>query len=275
MLRQVRQRQAHSGGLTLNLVDFGGTEEPAILFLHGALGHARVWDFVVEALPPGRMAVALDFPGHGLSGHAADEERYAFGCLVEDVRAVVDVVDVPLVLAGHSLGSAVGQQYAAAYAGTLRGAAFLDIDPCPPARQAEHLNEAGQSPPRRYDAFDRAVAAASRMAPNAAPDVHRHLAAHAFAQEDGHWVQRFDPAFLRSVRTWDTRPLLTAVSVPALVLRGADSTVMSPEGYETMLRLLPDARGELIPAASHQLHLDQPERVAAAIEAFAAALAGG
>jgi pimeloyl-ACP methyl ester carboxylesterase len=275
MARTISQHTVAFAGLDLNVAAFGGTDLPALLFLHGAFGHARVWDFVVEALPPTRMAFALDFPGHGLSQHAASEDRYAFDCLVEDVRAVVGALAEPVILAGHSLGSAVAMQYAAKYGSTLWGAVFLDIDPCPPPRQAEHLNEAGKSPPRRYDDFERVVAAASRIAPGAAPEIHRHLAEHGFARRDGEWVQRFDPAFLRSVRTWDMRPLLPSITVPALVLRGADSTVMSPEGYETMLRLLPGARGELIPGATHQLHLDQPARVAAALEAFAEVVAAG
>lgn len=273
-MREITQRTITTGGAEVNLVDFGGSESPALLFVHGAFGHARVWDFVVAALPPSRRAFAIDLPGHGHSGHRASEAGYAFDLLVEDIHAAVEAAGGPLILAGHSLGSALAMQYAARYGHALTGAAFLDIDPYPPQRQADHLNEAGQAPPRRYDSPDRTVNAASRMAPAAAPEVHRHLGQHAFREEAGEWVQRFDPAFLRSIRTWDNRDILASIPVPSLVLRGAESTVMSPEAYDLMLRQLRRVTGALIPGATHQLHLDQPARVAEAIEVFAAGLAG-
>lgn len=272
MTRQPTQLTVRSAGLALNVVDFGGNETPAVLFVHGAFGHARVWDFVVEALGPGRRALAVDLPGHGRSEHAADIERYGFNALVDDVRAVVDAVGGRVVLAGHSLGSAIAMQYAATYVDTLAGAVFMDIDPCPPPRQAEHLNEAGGAPPRRYESLERAIAAAAKMAAGASSAVHRHLGEHGYRQDELGWAQRFDQQFLRSIRTWDMRPLLPRITVPALVIRGADSTVMSPEGYDTMLRLLPRAQGAPVPGAGHQVQLERPTEVGRLIAAFVAGL---
>jgi pimeloyl-ACP methyl ester carboxylesterase len=155
------------------------------------------------------------------------------------------------------------------------GAVFLDIDPCPPPRQAEHLNEAGQAPPRRYASFERCVVAAAKSAAGASPVVHKHLAEHAYRLDGDEWVQRFDPGFLRAVRTWDNAALLSAIAVPALVLRGEQSTVMAPESFDMMLRLIPDARGALIEGAGHQLHIERPEAVAREIEAFVASIPAG
>ena len=259
-------------GLDLHLVDFGGNAGSSLLFVHGSFGHARVWDFLVAQLPPSRRALSLDLPGHGESSRALDQDRYALARLVDDLQIVVSGLDDKPVIVGHSIGSAIAMQYAAACPETLAGVVFMDIDPSPPDHHAKHLNEAGAEPPRVYATLDRAVARESRIAPAASPAVHMHLARHGYRLTDAGYTQKFDQAFLRSVRTWDARELLSRITVPALVLHGGESIVMSEQGYRDLLEGLPDARGEVVFGATHQLHLDRPLAVATLIEDFVSGL---
>ncbi len=255
-------------GLAMNLVDFGGDTGPPLLLLHGSLGHARGWDFVVDAMPGGQRALALDLPGHGKSAHADAAGRYAFPRLIADVGAVLATFDERVVVAGHSLGSALAMFVAAKHGVRLAGAIFMDIDPHVPQHQVDHLREVGSQPPKRYAEFDRAVSRESRVAPGAAPAVHEHLARHGYHHDGSAWVQRFDQRFLQYVERWDARDALRSVRVPALVVRGEESTVMSREARDEMLSALPDARAVEVPGAGHQLHLQEPAAVAAAIHAF-------
>lgn len=273
-MREVSDRFLRTAdGLTLHLADYGGNDGTPLLLVHGSFGHARVWDFMVAQLPPGRRALALDLPGHGDSAHARNVERYAFESLAEDIRTAVLSLGEPPVIVGHSLGSGLAMLYAATHPGTVAGAVFMDIDPYPPERQAKHLNDVGAAPPRVYPSLDRAVARESRVAPAASPAVHTHLARHGYRPSDAGLAQKFDQAFLRAVISWDARGLLPGIRVPALVLRGGESTVMSGQGYRDLLEGLPNVRGEVIFGATHQLHLDRPLAVAAVIEAFVAGLA--
>ena len=272
-MREVGERTVRAAdGLPLHVIDWGGTEGPPLLFVHGSFGHARLWDFAVAALPRERRAIALDLPGHGESAHAAREERYAFDRLVDDLRGAVELLNEPPVMAGHSIGSALTMHYAAAHAATLSGAVLMDIDPHPPEQQARHLNEVGRQAPKAYPTLDGAVAREARMAPGASPAAHLHMARHGYRPGVDGLEQKFDQGFLRSVRTWDARPLLARITVPALVVRGSESTVMSPEGYRDLLVGLPNARGELVAGATHQLHLERPAVVATLIERFVAGL---
>ncbi|MCE7929496.1 MAG: alpha/beta fold hydrolase [Chloroflexi bacterium CFX7] len=171
-------------GLRLHVADFGGNEGPPLLFIHGSFGHARVWDFVVSHLPRQRRAVAMDLPGHGESSHAPSEERYAFERLVEDIRAVVEFLGETPVLAGHSVGSGLAMLCGASFPGLLAGAVLMDIDPRPPDRQPQHLNDVGQAPPRSYASVALAAAREARIAPAASPAVHSHLALHGYQLTD-------------------------------------------------------------------------------------------
>jgi len=274
MTRAVKERVVRApDGLGINVVEFGGPAA-TLLLVHGSFGHARVWDFVVNALPEAISAWAMDLPGHGNSDRPPDLGRYAFSHLVEDVGSVIAAMGVRPVLVGHSVGSAIAMHYAARCPQTLRGAVFIDIDPHPPGYQAEHLNRVGAAPAKAYDAFERAVAREGRVAPGVGAEVAVHLATHAYRRTPEGWEQKFDQAFLRAAHTWDARPLLREIRIPALVLRGAESIVMTKEGYEDLMRGLPQATGLWIEGASHQLHLERPQAVAEAIARFCAGLEG-
>jgi len=260
-----------SNGLTLNVVDFGGSEEPPLLFVHGAHGHARVWDFVVEGLPPDWRAVAVDLPGHGDSETPADPGRYRFGCLVDDIRAVVRTLGAAPVLVGHSIGSAVAMSFGIAFPRVAAGLVLLDIDPHPPAYQIDHLHDTGAKPPKRYPERERAVEREGRVAPAADPRVHEHLAEHGYRRDGGEWVQKFDQRFLATLERWDLTGRLPEIVVPTLVLRGGDTIVMTDEGYTALTSRIPGARGEVVAGGTHQLHLERPEQVAAAIRRFVGA----
>ncbi len=133
-------------GLRLHLIRYEGSEPPPVLFVHGAFGHAHVWDFVVEALPDSMPVQALDLPGHGDSEWSGERDRYEFSRLIDDVGAVVEAVGPPVVLAGHSIGSALTMHYAASRPETLAGVVLMDIDPLSPQEHADLLNTAGAKP---------------------------------------------------------------------------------------------------------------------------------
>lgn len=261
---------AANDGLALHVFEFDCHSNPErdVLFVHGSFGHARVWDPLVAELEPGTRAFAIDLPGHGRSEWAPSEERYSFPHMVDDLVAVIRALGMRPVVAGHSVGSALTMHLAIEHSDLLAGAVLMDIDPRPPERQSLHLNDVGRQPAKVYESFERAVARESRIAAKAPPVVHQHLATHGYRRTEAGWAQAFDQAYLRSLASWDYVDRLSRISVPALILRGADSTVSSPEGFNALLAGIRGSRGELIHEADHQLHLERPGAVAAAINRF-------
>ncbi|HMK98617.1 MAG TPA: alpha/beta hydrolase [Acidimicrobiales bacterium] len=83
-----------------------GSGRTAVLFLHGLGDDRSTWRRFVEPLSRERRVVTLDFRGHGRSAHPAG--GYAFGDYVADAIGLCDeLVRVPVVAVGHSLGGAV------------------------------------------------------------------------------------------------------------------------------------------------------------------------
>jgi len=77
---------------------------------------------------------------------------------------------------------------------------------------------------------------------------------------------------LLACRAFDGRDLLSRIRTPTLVVAGADDQVTPAALAEELARGIPNARLEVIPAAGHQVPLEQADRFNQLVGAFAAAL---
>ena len=74
---------------------------PPLVLIHAGMADRTRWKPVLPALDERFTVYAVDRRGRGASGDAAD---YAIEREYEDVAAVVDVIDAPVNLLGHSYG---------------------------------------------------------------------------------------------------------------------------------------------------------------------------
>jgi pimeloyl-ACP methyl ester carboxylesterase len=99
---------------------------PAIVFVHGWTCDHSVWIEQVAAFSKDHRVIALDLPGHGMSGAPADlkfsYELYARA--IEAVRAEAQAEKILLV--GHSMGVSVIRQYAIRYPERVAGLVAVD-----------------------------------------------------------------------------------------------------------------------------------------------------
>ena len=104
--------EARNGDLTLR----GETEGdgPAVVLLHGLTATRRYVVHGSHALPrAGCWTVAYDARGHGESDPAPDPSAYEYSDLVDDLRAVLDGLEVDrAVLAGVSMGAHTAARFA-------------------------------------------------------------------------------------------------------------------------------------------------------------------
>jgi pimeloyl-ACP methyl ester carboxylesterase len=90
----------------------GGSGSPVVL-LHGVSLSAAAWAPLFAALPDRRL-LAIDLPGHGLSGatsYRPGHVRQNAHQLIEDIFDALELEDAPVV--GHSLGGMLALWYAA------------------------------------------------------------------------------------------------------------------------------------------------------------------
>jgi 3-oxoadipate enol-lactonase len=66
----------------------------------------------------------------------------------------------------------------------------------------------------------------------------------------------------------DSRPFLGEISVPTLVIGGAEDSISSPEVMGEMAARIPSARHLTIPNTAHLSNLEAPEKFNAAMSDF-------
>ncbi|AKG91474.1 putative hydrolases or acyltransferases {alpha/beta hydrolase superfamily} [Geoglobus ahangari] len=107
-------------------VNVGGVEvyvegEGEILFIHGAGMSSEVWERQLSAL----NAMAVDLPNHGRSGKMSVE---SVGDYAEVLIDLVDELGINPVIAGHSMGGAIAQEYVLK-GGKARGLILIGTGP--------------------------------------------------------------------------------------------------------------------------------------------------
>jgi pimeloyl-ACP methyl ester carboxylesterase len=121
----VREYVVDTGGLSLSVRDHAGGVPP-LLCLHGLASNARWWDLVARRLAPRRRVVAVDQRGHGRSDRPDD--GYGFDEVAADLGALQAALGLGRpVLVGHSWGASVVLCHAAAAgAGAVGGVICVD-----------------------------------------------------------------------------------------------------------------------------------------------------
>jgi len=108
----LRERTVTVRGLPLTLCEWGPSDGPTVVCLHGWMEHGGFWWRVAEPLAAeGFHVVAPDARGHGRSGHVGVGGYYHFADYLVDLDGLVDA---PVHLVGHSMGGTVASMFAAA-----------------------------------------------------------------------------------------------------------------------------------------------------------------
>lgn len=100
-----------------------------IVFIHGLGTAATTWDACASLLADRFTTVAVDLPGHGDSPCPDGTEAFTRDAALADLDTVLDGLDGPAVLVGHSLGGYLALAHAATRPGVARGIVALNTGP--------------------------------------------------------------------------------------------------------------------------------------------------
>jgi pimeloyl-ACP methyl ester carboxylesterase len=263
--RSERFTTASLAGLHLHTLAWGRESGRLLVLLHGGGANAHWWDHLAPALARSFRVVALDFRGHGDSDHPDSIEPGAFA---RDLEALLEHLGASeAVLMGHSMGGHVALDHAASNAG-VRALVAIEIVRGVPSR-ARRTMRLALAARRTYRTREDALARYRFLppAPNASETLRASIAEHSIREEpDGRFGFKFDPR-------WFTLPPtppvpLAGVRCPTLIVRGAQSPLLSAEGAAAFAAEIPGARVALVEAAGHNVHIEQPEAFLAAVLPF-------
>jgi esterase len=259
-------RELDVNGLRLHYLEWGTPDRPGMLLLHGLTSHAHSWDHFARALQDRYHIIALDQRGHGDSAWPRDQS-YTTADYVADALAVADAVGLErFVLIGLSMGAHNAMAFAAAHPGRVTHLVPVDIGPS--FRRPEG-QPAGQPPQRVFDSVEEAFAQARAQNPRPPEEVQRERVRWGLRRRpDGRFELKYDPEAPRRWQPADLWAALCAIACPTLVIRGAESQVLSADVAERMTAAFPNARLVTIAGAGHPVPLDRPEAFERAVRAF-------
>lgn len=275
-------RTEHIGtrdGLRLAATISGERGQPAVILLHGGGQTRHSWRGTVRSLGAlGYHALAFDARGHGDSNWSASSD-YSYDRLADDLQAVASTVASSPVIIGASMGGmtalhAVGRSEES----FARAIVLVDIapriDPKGLKRVSDFLNGHRDGFADIEEAAD-AVAAYNPHRPR--PRDPRGLMKNLRLRDDGRLHWHWDPSFFRDrsdiKRENHAKRLLEMCSnirVPALLLRGAQSDVVTTDGIEELRARLPQLEVGTVADAGHMIAGDRNETFNGAIMPFIA-----
>lgn len=280
-------------GLTLAADAYGPPDGPPVLFFHGGGQTRHAWGGTARLLgDKGWRATTVDLRGHGESDWAPHREvegdGYTLDAFAADVRAVAAIQSSPPVLIGASLGglaslTAIGE----APEGLAVASGLVLVDVAPRLEQ-EGIDRIAEFMLGNLDGFASldevadAVAAYNPHRPR--PKDLSGLRKNVRLRDDGRWYWHWDPAFLLGGRIDETRSVRNegrledaarAVALPALLVRGRQSDVLSEEGVRHTLELMPQARYVDVGGAGHMVAGDRNDAFNDAVVEFLRSQARG
>ncbi len=247
-----------------------------VVLAHGTGQSRHSWGATVGALGArGLRAIAYDLRGHGESDRTKD---YSVGAHAGDLRAVLAEVGAPAILVGASLG---GVTMLDAIADADRPAAaralvLIDIGHRIPTSGTDIINGFMARTTGGFDSLEAAADAISKYLPHRAPRRPGGGLLKTLEQRgDGRFYWRWDPAMIAGRAPMDMaaferkiRADLHRVSVPTLVIRGANSEILSRETAEEMMDILAQGRLAEVAGAHHMVAGDDNNAFMAALLAF-------
>ena len=260
--------------------DPAGGPGPVVVLLHGVGGGRQAWDDACMGAGQGTgaalaaagfTALAVDFPGYGLSPPAQPLDLSA---MAGAVAALIDHAQAgPAIVVGHSMGGMVAQELVATQPQAVAALVLAGTSPAFGKPGGGWQRDFLQS---RFAPLDAGAGMAGLAAPlvagMVAPGTAPALQARAQALMAGVPEASYRAA-VSALLAFDRRAKLPHIAVPTLVITGEADRSAAPEVARKMAERIPGAALVILPGAGHLLNIEQPAAFNAALLAFLRGLA--
>ncbi len=212
----------------LEIVERG--QGPSVVFTHGWTDSAASWEGVVDGLSDSYHCVSWSLRAHG-SSEVTPPGTYSRDHALADLASVVDGVETPTVLVGHSLGGYLSLAYTIGVPDHVRGLVLVGAGP-------------GFSKPDAMEQWNASVdrSAEKKPVPPGSEVISKH----------------YDSWVLDN---------MSSITVPTLVVLGAGDKAFAASAavFAKKLNVIDNVT---VAEAGHSVHRHQPAQVASAIRSF-------
>ena len=258
-------------GQQIHVTRWGDPGLPALVMWHGLARVGRDFDTAARHLSQRFHVICPDTLGRGWSSWSDQPDRdYTIPAYVDHAGSLLDALGIgSCAWVGTSMGGLVGL---AAAAGPLQGRisrlVLNDVGPELPVPAVERIKAYVTRMPdfpgmAEFEAFMRLAYAP--YGPQTDAEWRRMAETSARRRDDGRITVHYDPkvmtVFADSIGGFDAWAVYDAIACPTLVLRGAESDLLTTDIADRMTRRGPRPRLVTVPGCGHAPALNSPEQI--------------
>lgn len=266
---------------TMSYKEWGDPLNPKVLVcVHGVTRVAEDFDSLALALCQEYRVVCPDVVGRGYSGRLRNPMHYQIPQYVSDMVNLLARLDAETVhWFGTSMGGLIGMSLASLPDNPIKKMIINDVGPVlNPDALARIGDYIGQDV--RFDSFEEAQAYIKAISISFGPHSEAQwekLARDVLRQnEQGQWVRHYDLSLAQPIKA--STPELAAIAqtmlwaaydaiqCPTLLIRGAESDLLTAESAQEMTQRGPRARLVEFAGVGHAPTFLQPEQIAVAVD---------
>lgn len=263
-----------SQGLAIRGDAWGHPSNPLVILQHGGGQTRHAWKRTGQTLgESGYHAVAFDARGHGDSQWSPFGD-YSISSMADDLRCVVRAMKADrCFLIGASMGGYTSLMAAATGAVAAAGIVLVDIAPRVEASGAQRIRAFMARNPDGFASLEEvAETIASYQPGRIRPTDLSGLGKNVRRFPDGRYRWHWDPSFLHAILAspdqYQMEQFARSLSIPTLLIRGAQSDVVKRGGVEDFLALVPHAEYAEIESAGHMIASDRNDEFGNAVVEF-------
>jgi esterase len=247
--------------LRFHFLEWGTPGAPPIVLLHGGHQSAHSWDLVSLSLARHHHVFALDQRGHGDSEWSRDVD-YTNHAMSLDVEAfIAAVVPERPVLIGHSMGGRNAMVLTRRDPSRLRAVVIVDVGP--------EISDVGRQAiagfirtNQEFDDLEQFIANVRKYDPYRPREhIERTARYNMLRRADGKFVSKCDstPRRIGLQRGNDPQDHVSldetrGYNLPVLLVRGANSNILTAEEAERFRDALPQGTLVTVPDSGHNVH---------------------
>jgi len=261
-------------GARVHYRDRGPKNAPVLVLIHGSNASLFTWEPWTKRLDDSFRVVAIDMPGHGLTG-AVPSNDYSQGGMVEFAKEAADKIGLgKFAIAGNSVGGGIAARFAEEYPDRVTALILVDAGGMP-SKQGDHVPigfRIGRIPMLNKLLVHLTPRAMFKEGLNDSI-VHKSVITDAMVEQ--YWelnrmegtpeatLARFNEPFGTYVKDH-----IGQIKAPTLILWGAEDHLVPVEAAHAFNAAIPGSKLIVFPGEGHVLQEDDPDETAADAKVF-------